>query len=119
MSSPMPHSCNPMPHSSVESDFVVCFKFGNVSVCSGCCSNFSQSDDLVIKHAEFRSYNNPSTGLPTSKFGNAYYHVKMNCLKFRWPTVSYANIVVPDEVAAQLNEAHKSVLYQEFSIQFG
>lgn len=54
--------------------YKVCFKVGNISVCNGCRNNFSKSDKIVIQHAEFRQVTSPCTGLPASKFGNAYYH---------------------------------------------
>ena len=106
-----------LPTSSSENLFLVCFKFGNVSVCSGCRCNFSRNDELVIKHGEFRSFNSPVTGYPTSKFGNAYYHIKLQCLKFKWPGIRVEEIVVPEDVANHLEDAHKTLLYQELSLQ--
>ena len=105
------------PSLPADNTVIVCFKFGNVSVCSGCRCNFGQNDEIVIKHPEFRSYNSPVTGHPTSKFGNAYYHIKMRCLKLKWPGVKVEDIVVPEEVATQLKDTHKSLLCQEFSLQ--
>ena len=66
------------PSLPTDNTFIVCFKFGNVSVCSGCRCNFGQNDDIVIKHPEFRSYSSPITGHPTSKFGNAPYKNEMS-----------------------------------------
>lgn len=97
-----------------ENTFIVCFKFGNVSVCSGWRCHFGQSDKLVIKHAEFRSLNSPVTGYPTSKYGNAYYHLKLQCLKLKWPGITAEEIVVPVDAASRLKDNHKGVLYRVF-----
>ena len=43
------------------------------------CHNKFDCNDLVLKHAESRSFTNPHTGSPASKFGNAYYHTKQLC----------------------------------------
>lgn len=43
------------PSLPADNIFIVCFKFGNVNVCSGCRYNFGQNDEIVIKHPEFRS----------------------------------------------------------------
>ena len=56
---------------------------GNVRVCSGCHNKFD-CNDLVLKHAELRSFTNPHTGSPVSKFGNAYYHTKQLCVRLKW-----------------------------------
>ena len=78
-------SCEPSQESYVvEEKFKVCFKAGNISVCSGCRNNFSKSDEIVLKHAEHRQYNNPHTGIPATKYGNAYYHVKKICVHLKW-----------------------------------
>ena len=63
---------------------MLCFKTGNISVCSGCRVTFTECDDLVVRHSEYRTFNSPRTGLPTSKYGNAYYHPKHSCTGLKW-----------------------------------
>ena len=104
-------------HSTMKKDFTVCFKFGNVSVCSGCRHNFLHSDDLLIKHEEFRSYNSPVTGAPASKFGNAYYHPRLCCLTQKWPQFTSTLLTIPEEVVVRLTSFHKSLLYHEFGLE--
>ena len=74
LQTPLQYGASAPVHSTMKKDFTVCFKFGNVSVCSGCRQHFLHSDDLLIRHEEFRLYNSPVTGAPASKFGDAYYH---------------------------------------------
>jgi len=99
------------------SDFTFCFKFGNVSVCSGCHQNFLPSDDLVIRHEEFRSYNSPATGTMASRFGNAYYHPRYFCITKKWPEFTPAQLCIPEDIMVQLTDYQKSFIAQEFGIQ--
>ena len=101
----------------MKKDFIVCFKFGNVSVCSGCRQNFFHSDDILIKHEEFRVYNSPVTGAPASKFGNAYYHPRFSCLMQKWPEFTATMLTIPEEVLPRLTSFHKSLMYQEFGLE--
>ena len=72
------------PYTVEEKFKVFFFKSGNISVCNGCRNNFNKSDELVLKHAEHRQYNNPHIGLPATNFGNAYYHVRKMCVILKW-----------------------------------
>ena len=95
--------------------FKVCFKIGNISICNGCQTSFSQSEEIVIQHAEFRHYTNPRTGLPASKYGNAYYHPKRACIQLKWGSAFDSNkLVVPEAVMEKLTTAQKQQLCQEF-----
>ena len=58
-SMPIPMSpAGPCRPSSTE-PYTVCFKFGDISVCNGCRNKFSESDNLVIQHKEFRNFISP------------------------------------------------------------
>jgi len=108
----------PRQYAASTLDFTVCFKFANVSVCSGCRQHFSPSEDLLIRHAEFRLYNSPVTGAMASKFGNVYYHSIYCCVKKKWPEFTPAQLCVPVEVVEHLCIVHKSLLAREFGIKF-
>ena len=58
-------------------EFKLCFRTGNISTCNGCRNKFSKKaslpQDLCIQHAEWRTFTSPSTQLPDSRFGNAYF----------------------------------------------
>ena len=41
--------------------------------------------DLCILHGEMRSFF--VSGVPQSRFGNAYYHVNVDCVRRVWPTL--------------------------------
>lgn len=103
---PSPLSTTPDSHHD-PSEFELCFRTGNISVCSGCCTNFTEVDDVVVRHAEYRMFNNPHTGLLMSRYGNAYYHAKLRCFHLRWGNSSEHSLVTHDNVHSQLSVAHK------------
>ena len=103
------------PANSVS--FKVCFKKGNISVCSGCQQNYSQADEIVIHHEEFCSFTNPQTGLPAQKFANAYYHCRIRCILLKWPNFSSHQLMIPSEVELHLLDFHKTLLQKEFGLQ--
>ena len=97
--------------------FKFCFKTGNISVCNGCRKSFVRSDETVIQHAEFRHYTNPQTGLPASKFGNAYYHARRSCIQLKWgPAFDVNKLVVPEAITEKLTISQKQQLHQEFAL---
>jgi len=100
----------------VETPFVVCFKNGRISVCNGCRDHYNQFDEIVIRHGEYRSFINPQTSLPAKKFGNAYYHCQMSCIKIKWPAFYGQLLVVEDDVKHQLTDGQKALLYKEFGL---
>ena len=106
---------NSLPVNSLN--FKVCFKKGNISVCSGCRQSYGQVDEIVIQHEEFRSFTNPQTGLPAQKFGNSYYHCRVRCILLKWPNFSSHQLMIPSEVELHLSDFHKSLLQKEFGLQ--
>ena len=116
MSSVFPAPSNP---------FTLIFLHGNISVCSGCHQRFPRKPngefadppyDMAIQHVEPRMYNSPITGMPTSKIGNAYYHVYLPCLKYNWPTISANDIAIPFELKTMLLYEHKILLFRNLGI---
>ena len=106
-----------IPPSPPDSPYKVCFKRGNISICNGCRSNFTQADSIVIQHAEFRHYTSPQSGLPASKFGNAYYHLKRACIELKTGLQFDArSLVVADSIKEQLTASQKQHLHQEFGL---
>ena len=98
-SSSVPHS--PSSEATSTDTYKVCFKIGNISIYNGCRNKFSKDDKIVIQHAEFRTFTNPRTGLPASKFGNAYYHANKRCIELKLGhsmNLSDVNIVIPDSL---------------------
>ena len=109
------HELSQEPY-AVEEKFKVCFKAGNISVCSGCRNNFNKSDVIVLQHAEHRQYNNPHTGLPATKYGNAYYHVRKMCVQLKWGSRFHPkSVVVEEEIKQKLTPKQKDEIAQEFN----
>ena len=95
--------------------FKVCLKTGNISVCNGCRNKFKTGNTIVIQHREFRGFTNPHSGLPSSKLGNAYYHLSRKCIEYKFGYM-HLNIVVTDDVKPKLTSVHKQILSQDFLI---
>lgn len=105
------------PSNAGDDPYKVCFKHGNISVCNGCRNNFTKADIVVIQHAEFRQYTNPHSGMPASKFGNAYYHMKRMCIELKTGMeFDVKKIVVPDDVKQRLTASQKQCLFEEFRV---
>jgi len=107
------------------SPFNLIMLHGNISVCSGCHQKFPRKStgeyadppyNLAVQHNEPRTYHSPITGMPTSKIGNAYYHVYLPCLQSKWPMVSGSNINIPFELRAVLQSEHKVLLFRNLGI---
>ena len=105
--------------------FTLIFLHGNISVCSGCHQGFPRKPngeyadppyDMAIHHVELRMHNSPITGMPTSKIGNAYYHVYLPCLQYNWPTISANDITIPFELKTMLLYEHKILLLHNLGI---
>ena len=96
----------------IDNPYKVCFKSGNISVCNGCRNNFTQADNIDIQHAEFHHYTNPQSGLPTSKFGNAYYHPKRICIELKiGMRFDARNVVVVDSIKEKLTATQKQGIW--------
>ena len=99
--------------------FCLCFRTGNISVCSGCRNNLDKQayppNDLCVQHEEWHSYTSPVSKLPESQFGNAYYHANPYCILARWPRFSPGDLLVPEDIRSRLppppNTKHLSPLY--------
>ena len=103
-----------------DGTFRVCFRSGNISICSGCCNKFDKNslppDDICVQHEEWRSYISPATRLPESRFGNAYYHVSVQCITARWPMFFPGHVIVPVDVQSRLLPQHKLLLFNVFGL---
>ena len=111
MSSPFPDNSSPGTSGMYGSSsiFSLCFKSGNVRVCSSRRGNFTQADHLVVKHAE---PNSPQTGLPMSKYGNAYYHPKQHCIRLKWgETFQPCDLVIEDSTRSLLSAFHEEMVF--------
>ena len=98
----------PQSSESSPDPFKVCVKTGNISICNGCQNNFSKNDVIVIQHPKFRQFNSPRTGLPTKKYGNAYYHPRIRCIELKWG--ANVNVIVSDQMKSKLTPPQKDEL---------
>ena len=72
--------------------------------------------NMAIQHMKPRKFNSPVTGVPTSKVGNAYYHVYLPCLHTNWPSLLGHDVILPTELVPKLLSEHKMLLYQNLGI---
>ena len=107
----------PSPPVTGDNPYKACFKGGNISVCNGCHNNFSQVDNIVLQHEEFRHYTNPQSGLPASKFGNVHYHPNRSCIELKMGVQFDArSLVIADCIKEQFTAHQKQYLSQEFGL---
>jgi hypothetical protein len=112
-----PHHTYP---SYTETECRLGFRTGNISVCNGCRNKFDKQakppHDICVQHEEWRSYTSPTTNLPDSRFGNAYYHANPACIMSKWPSFLPQSLLISQEVKNQLQPEHKSLLASLFGI---
>ena len=101
--------------------FDVCFRTGNISVCNGCRNKFDRlanpPHDLVVRHKEWRSFKSPVTDQLETRFGNAYYHARQDCIRSRCKDFCTSPMQVPSEVLVKLKNEHKDYLRANFGLQ--
>ena len=85
-------------------------------MCNGCRGHYSQFDEMVVKHVEFRHFTNPQTGLPAKRFGNTCYHCQMACILLKCPGFCGHLLVVEDDVKKQLSDIQKALVITEFNV---
>ena len=98
--------------------FTLCFIMGNITTCIGCKNKYRKPAeapyDLCIRHEEWRQFISPSTSTPQSKFGNAYYHCKFECV---WiPNFLSSDLQVPPDLIGKLSMVHKQHLLSVFGL---
>lgn len=114
---PWVNPVNSIPPSPPDSPYKLCLKRGNISICNGCRNNFTKAYSIVIQHAEFCHFTSPQSGLPASKFGNAYYHPRRVCIELKTGLQFDArNLVIVDSIKEHLTASQKQHLYQEFGL---
>ena len=116
-------SCFPSGYENPQPEvFRLCFRTGNISVCSGCRNKFDKQakppNDLCVQHEEWRSYTSPVSKLPKSWFGNAYYHANPHCILARWPRFSPGDLLVPEDIQSRLSPQHKALVSNLFGVFF-
>ena len=81
-------------------------------MCNGCTEHYDQFGDIVIQHEEYRSFTNLQTGLPAKKFGNAYYHCRLQCISLKWPGFHAQMLGIGDDVKERLTglQRHCSIM---------
>ena len=98
--------CTPQP-------FCVARKVGIISRCYGCRRYFEEEmdvppRDLILRKLDFREWVDKNSGelrrsqclVPT------YYHLKLDCVRMRYPVCQIKDILLHDEVKDQLTEQH-------------
>lgn len=106
--------------------FILKFVGGNIRVCQSCRSSLRQADgsvlfppnDLCVSRLERRPYWHEASRSwcsPTRE-SNSHYCVKLSCLQASSPGFVGASLVIPTEIAHQLDDIHRKYLAAEFSV---
>ena len=105
--------------------FHLAFITGNISICQGCKHKFPRNSDgtivdppynIVIRHDEARTFQNPSTGMMQTKKGNAYYHVYLNCVRSKWPNFDGKDVEIDQVIKSKLMQSHKELIYYNLGL---
>ena len=88
------------PEYQALTPFSLHFITGNISIWFGCRNTLknhqNSPNDLCIKHRDWCEYIAPNTGSPQAKYGNVYYHCKVEsgtyhdiyCIMIKMPPIS-------------------------------
>ena len=105
---------------STATEFRLCFRTGNISICNGCRNKFDKNAqppyDLCVQHEEWRNFTSPVSRLPDCRFGNAYCHASLSCIVARWPSFVPSSLIIPTSILNKLQPAHKSYLHSVWNI---
>ncbi|XP_071490395.1 uncharacterized protein [Diadema antillarum] len=104
--------------------FTVARKVGLISRCYGCMQKFSEQmnlppRDLILRKLDFREWVDKNTGemKRSQSLVPTYYHMKMDCVRRRYPITEIKDILLYDEVKEQLCEEHLTKL-RNFGLSF-
>uniref|UniRef100_A0A1X7V9K3 Uncharacterized protein n=1 Tax=Amphimedon queenslandica TaxID=400682 RepID=A0A1X7V9K3_AMPQE len=101
--------------------FKLVFTSGNISVCQGCRQRFPRSTNgsiidapynIVIRHEESCSFQNPTTKIMQTKSGNAYYHAYSNGIQSKWPHFNGLQVEIDETTEDKLSQSHRANLLQ-------
>ena len=111
----------PQPQLLLHSISLRLHLFGYISTCFGCKTKYLKSlqppADLCIRHQDWREFFFPNTGNMQSKYGNVYYHCKLECVWMRCSFFIPSDPQVPPETADRLTPVHKAHLFTQFGLQ--
>ena len=112
---PSPAAQNFHVPSQQMNPFILTFIQGNISVCFGCKQRYRKPanppDNLCIMHGEWRTFALPGSPIPQSRFGNAYYHPHLMCVRSLWPQFDpQRDLVISNDMFAALLPSHKSII---------
>jgi len=117
-SQPHPQSCG--ISQAQNSEFHLCFRIGNISVCNGCKNRFDKNatPSEWIMYSTWRMETIYITRLRATKsrYGNAYYHAIPSCIINKWPDFHPDFLVVLPAVLDKLTDEHKVTVSSLFGI---
>ena len=106
-----------VPMNVTHQPFTVTLKIGIISTCYGCKEKFSAGmntppNDLILKKLDFREWFDKQRGdiRKSSSLVPTYYHLRLDCLRRRYPYTQLNNILLYHEVEDELTDEHKNKL---------
>ncbi|XP_030850278.1 uncharacterized protein LOC105442659 [Strongylocentrotus purpuratus] len=111
-----------IPQQRPAQPFTVTRKVGVIKKCYGCKQEFSNTlnfppHDLILKKMDIREWFDKTSGEKKQTFGlvPTYYHLKLNCVRIRYPYTELKDILVYQEIQQQLTAEHIAIL-RDFGI---
>ena len=104
------------------SEFTLIFLHGNIWTCAGCHTPFPKQGNkfadppfnIAVKHQEDRGYISPINNERKTKYGNAYYHVFLQCIQTKWQSFQPSQLVVSNDIKVKLLASYKQLLQHNF-----
>jgi hypothetical protein len=119
-----PHTADTRKVPATKQPFSIHLKVGIIKRCYGCGILFkpiqdTPPNDIILKRLDYREWYDKQTGETkvTNTMVGTYYHLRMDCIRRREPTVQTKDIIMHDEIYEQLTPCHLQKL-QMFGIRF-
>lgn len=108
-------------HSNDTLQFNLKFIEGNVSVCFGCRNkygkNLKEPHNICLQTSEPRVYTPQGSSVQQSRWGNTYYHCKIQCVRLKWPNFHpQMHVIVHHSIKEKLSPLHKGYISSELGL---
>ena len=115
------YSCSTYsPYSESVNPYSVTFIEGSIKIRIGCKNQYEKSpqppNDLCIKHQKWRKFTTAGSQTLQTKFCNAYYHCKPQCVWLRCGNFNPSCVNLSEDVRGMLTPVHREYLMAYFGV---